>query len=60
MTGLVAPTVLKSKCARKAAVAVTAKSMQLRDDTRSAVESIKEEAQDIYAEAKQQRQADAK
>lgn len=60
LAGLIAPAALKSKCARTAAVTITAKSMQLRDDARSAVESLKEEAQDIYAEAKQQRRDDAK
>lgn len=52
LAGLVLTPIVKSKTVRKAAVAVTAKSMSLKDDAVSAFESIKEEAQDIYAEAK--------
>lgn len=52
LAGLVLPPIVRSKTVRKAAVAVTAKSMNLKDNAVSAFESIKEEAQDIYAEAK--------
>ena len=50
--GLILPPVLKSNAVRKAAVNVTAKGMQLKDNATSSICSIKEEAQDIYAEAK--------
>lgn len=51
--GLVAPSVLKSQTARKAAVNVVAKSMSLKDSATATCVSIKEDAQDVYAEAKQ-------
>lgn len=51
--GLILPPLVKSKTARKAAVSVVAKGMNLKDDAKTAYESIKEDAQDVYAEAKQ-------
>jgi len=57
--GLILPPIVKSKTARKAAVCVTAKSMQLKDDARSAFETIKEDAQDVYAEAKEKNDSDS-
>lgn len=51
--GLILPPLVKSKTVRKAAVAVTAKGMSLKDDAKAACESIKEDAQDVYAEARQ-------
>lgn len=51
--GLIVPQIVKSKTARKAAVSVVAKGMGLRDDAKAACEAIKEDAQDVYAEAKQ-------
>jgi gas vesicle protein len=53
ITGLLLPPVVKSKTARRAAVAVTAKGMALKDNAVAAFESVKEDAQDVYAEAKQ-------
>jgi predicted small secreted protein len=44
----------KSKKVRKAVVKVLAQGMKLRDDAKFAVNSIKEEAEDICAEAKEQ------
>ncbi len=52
--GLVLPPIVKSKAARKAAVCVTAKGMRLKDDAVAAYNTIKEGAQDVYAEAKEQ------
>lgn len=43
---------VKSKFARKAAVAALAKGMQFKDDAQAAYEVIKEDAQDVVAEAK--------
>ena len=51
--GLVLPPLVKSKTARKAAVSVVAKGMSLKDEAQAACESIKEDAQDVYAEARQ-------
>jgi hypothetical protein len=47
--GLVAPQIAKSKAARKAAVKVVAKGLKLRDDAQTAVASIREDAEDLYA-----------
>lgn len=43
-----------SKCARKLAVKGMACGMQTRDNIKAGWESIKEEANDIYEEAKQE------
>jgi hypothetical protein len=51
---LIAPRLLKSACVRKAAVSAVAKGMQLQNDARCAFEEIREDAQDIYHEAKEQ------
>ncbi|MDR1604280.1 MAG: DUF6110 family protein [Gracilibacteraceae bacterium] len=50
---------LKSRQARQAAVQVMAGGLKLQDSIMTAFESIKEEAQDIYAEAKQSAAAEA-
>ncbi|MDR2448321.1 MAG: DUF6110 family protein [Treponema sp.] len=50
---------LKSKQARKAAVQIMAGGLKLQDDVMTAFESLKEEAQDIYNEAKQKSDTDA-
>ena len=46
------PAILKSKPAHNVAVSAVAKSMEVKDDTKARVESVKEDASDIYAEAK--------
>lgn len=53
VTGLVLVPLAKSKAARKAAVNLTAKGMAIKDCAMEAYESIREDAQDICAEAKQ-------
>lgn len=55
-TGVILPLVAKKTRVRKAAVNVMAKGMEVTEDAKSKVCSIKEEAQDIYAEAKQKQQ----
>ena len=52
VAGLILPSLAKSKTARKAAVNLTAKGMGLRENAVTAYESIKEDAQDVYSEAK--------
>lgn len=52
--GLLLPPIVKSRAARRAAVCVTAKGMRLKDDAVAAYNTIKEDAQDVYAEAKEQ------
>ena len=42
----------KSKLARKAAVSVVAKGLQLKDEAQATYASIKEDAQDVVAEAR--------
>lgn len=59
LSGLILPPALKSRAAHKAAVNITAGGMQMRDDAKARAQAIKEEAQDVYAEAKQQRAAQA-
>ncbi len=54
-TSLVTANVLKSKSARKAAVCTMSKFLKAKDDVEHALSSIKEEAEDMYAEAKQNR-----
>jgi hypothetical protein len=56
---LLAPKVLKSACVRKAAVYAVAKGMQLQNDAIGAFEEIREDAQDIYCEAKDRARAKA-
>lgn len=51
---LIGAKVVKSKAARRCTVKAVAKGLQLRDDAQHALHGIKEEAEDIYAEAKQQ------
>ena len=43
---------LKSKTARKACVNVLAKGMKLHNDAQVTLETMKEDAQDIFAESK--------
>jgi hypothetical protein len=50
--GLILPPIAKSKAARKAAVSLVAKGMCLKDSALAAYESVREDAQDIYEEAK--------
>lgn len=49
----VVPAILKSKPAHNVAVSAVAKSMEIKDDTQTRVASVKEDAQDIYEEAKE-------
>jgi hypothetical protein len=56
LAALVGAKFAKSKTARKLAVHGVAGGLKLRDDTARTLESIREEAQDIYEEA---RRADA-
>ncbi|MDR2670537.1 MAG: hypothetical protein LBC26_02295 [Oscillospiraceae bacterium] len=53
--GLVLPLVVKSKATRRAAVNLVVQGLKLRDNAQTALASIQEEAQDIYAEATQRR-----
>jgi hypothetical protein len=53
--GLALPLAVKSKAARRAAVNLVARGLRLRDNAQTALASIQEEAQDIYAEAKRRR-----
>jgi hypothetical protein len=57
VAAVIAPKVLKSNCVRKAAVRAVAKGMQLQDSAVSAFEEIREDAQDIYCEAKDRARA---
>jgi len=52
VAGLALPSIVKSKTMKKAAVQVVAKSLYIKDEAKSACEAIKEDAQDVYAEAK--------
>ena len=52
-TGIVLPLIAKKARVHNAAVNVVAKGIAVTEEAKSAVNSIKEEAQDIYAEAKQ-------
>jgi hypothetical protein len=47
----------KSRFARKAAVSAVAKGLQFKEDAQAALETIKEDAQDVLAEAKQKHSA---
>ena len=49
--GLVAASIIKTSAFRKACVAVTEKGIQLKQDAVAFMESVKEDAQDIAAEA---------
>ncbi|MDR3287829.1 MAG: DUF6110 family protein [Peptococcaceae bacterium] len=55
--GLALPLIVNSKTTRKVAVSGVAKGLKIKEDAQAALESIKEDAQDVYAEAKQQRTA---
>lgn len=52
VAGLILPSLAKSKSVHKAAVNLTSKGMSLKDAAISTYECIKEDAQDVYAEAK--------
>jgi hypothetical protein len=52
VAALIVPKILKSDCVRKAAVHAVAKGMRLQNDALCAFEEIREDAQDIYHEAK--------
>lgn len=58
VAGLILSPLAKSKAARKAAVCLTAKGMSLRDGAVYTYERIKEDAQDVYAEAKKKAAGD--
>ena len=49
--GLVAASIIKTPAVRKACVAVAEKGIQLKQDAVAFMESVKEDAQDIAAEA---------
>jgi hypothetical protein len=53
------PRILKSKCARKAAVYTMAKGLQLQEDAVSLFDELREDAQDLYYEAKGQGKDDS-
>ena len=55
---LVGGKVISSRCVRKAAVNVVAKGLQIKDEAQHQICAIKEEAEDIYAEAKQTNDCD--
>lgn len=48
---IVGKKILKSKCVHDAAVRTVAKGLILKDEAQATLETIKEESQDIYAEA---------
>ena len=52
-TGVILPYLAKKAKVRDVAVKVVAKGIATKEDAKSVVTSIKEEAQDVYAEAKQ-------
>lgn len=51
-TATVGVSILKSAPVRKATVNIVAGGMKLRDDAMTTIETIKEDAQDVYAEAR--------
>lgn len=53
-TATIGVKILKSGPVRKAAVKTLACGMKLKDDAMTAMETIKEDAQDVYSEARQQ------
>lgn len=57
--GIVAYNIVKTPAFKKACASVIGKGLQLKDEAISFAESIKEDAQDIMAEAKQQNAAKA-
>lgn len=57
-TAIIGGKVLKSGGFRKAVVKTMASGMKFRDKTMSAIETIREDAQDIYNEAKHQNETD--
>lgn len=50
---------LKSNCVRKAAVNTVAKALVIRDEAAKTVAKMREEAEDIYAEAKEHKKQEA-
>ena len=52
LAGVTAVSIVKTPAFRKACASVVGKGMQLKDDAAAFAESIKEDAQDIAAEAK--------
>lgn len=52
VTGVAAVSLVKNPAFKKACSAVVGKSLQLKDDAAAFAESVKEDAQDIVAEAK--------
>lgn len=61
VTGVAAFSLIKNPAFKKACSAVVGKGLQLKDDAAAFAESVKEDAQDILAEAKynNQKQAEA-
>lgn len=54
LTATVGVKIATSQIVRQAAVTTLAKGMEIKDEATCAIESLKEDAQDIYAEAKMQ------
>ena len=52
VTGVAAVSLIKNPAFKKACSAVVGKGLQLKDDAAAFAESVKEDAQDILAEAK--------
>ena len=52
VTGVAAVSLIKNPAFKKACSAVVGKGLQLKDDAAAFAESVKEDAQDIVAEAK--------
>lgn len=51
-SGIAGVNLVKSKTARKACVNVLAKGMKLHNDAQVTLETMKEDAQDVFAESK--------
>ena len=56
VAGYVIKKVAETDCAHKLAVNLTAGALNLKDTIESEIETIKEDAEDIHAEAKEKRQ----
>ena len=59
VTGVAAVSLIKNPAFKKACSAVVGKGLQLQDDSAAFAESVKEDAQDIIAEAKYNNQKKA-
>lgn len=58
LTATVGVSIAKSKPVRKLVVNALAKGMQLQEDTKLTLQTLKEEAEDICAEAKAQKEGE--